>query len=394
MLDYDPRDLAQQQTGVPFDLLRRVRTEEPVTHVRSGSWFVTRQAEVVPVLKDVETFRTDLGPLSGLPGVEDVDERELFLSEILEPRHGKMRRLYNACFGPHRVGRLEPFVEDTCRALCASMLDHDPSDLHGDYALQIPALVMAEAMGLPSEAADRFMEWSYDGTLFQRSSSPGVAAGGPPIQAYFTEALVARRADSDPPDDVITFLLLAEIDGAPLDDIEIVTQLQFMVMAGVHTTRSLLTHLAHRLLEYPELFAEVRADRALVPALVEESLRHDSPVPATSRRLTADAEVGGCPMHKGEWIEVGVLSANHDEAVYDEPEAFRLDRPDARDHLGFGTGPHVCPGATLARLEARTAVDVLLDHVVQMDKVEGATYPPLPSVLDHRPVPAHLVPAT
>ena len=197
---------------------------------------------------------------------------------------------------------------------------------------------------------------------------------------------------TDPPDDVTTFLLPSEIDGEPLTDQEIVTQLQFMVMAGVHTTRTLLTHLVHRLLEFPDLFAAVQQDRELVAPLIEESLRHDSPVPATSRRLTADTEVGGCPMHKGEWIEVGVMSANHDDAVYPDADAFLLDRPDARDHLGFGTGPHVCPGATLARLEARTAVNVLLDGLAGMRPVEGAEYPPLPSMLDHRPIPAHLVP--
>jgi len=393
VLDYDPRDPSQQQTGIPFDLLRRVREEEPVAKLASGSWFVTRQAEVIPVLKDVETFRTDLGPLSGVGGVEDLDDRELFLSEILEPRHGKLRRLYNSCFGPHRVGRLEPFVEATCADLVAAMLANDECDLHGDYAMQIPARVMAEAMGLPADAGPRFMGWSYDGTLMLRSVSPGVGADSVPIQHYFAEALAARRAMNDPPDDVITFLLAAEVDGTPLTDQEIVTQLQFMVMAGVHTTRTLLTHLVHRLLEYPDLFEAVARDRDLVAPLVEESLRHDSPVPATSRRLTIDTEVGGCPMHKGEWIEVGVMSANHDDAVYDAPEEFRLDRPDPRDHLGFGTGPHVCPGATLARLEARTAVNVLLDRVTRMHKVDGAAYPPLPSMLDHRPIPARLVAA-
>ena len=328
MLEYDPRDPSQQQTGIPFDLLRRVREEEPVTQLKSGSWFVTRQAEVIPVLKDVETFRTDLGPLSGVGGVEDLDDHELFLSEILEPRHGKLRRLYNSCFGPHRVGRLEPFVEETCRALLDRMLAHDPADLHGEYALQIPSRVMARAMGLPDEAAAKFMEWSYDGTLMLRSVSPGIGEAGVPIQRYFFDALAERRAMSDPPDDVITFLLASEIDGEPLTDQEIATQLQFMVMAGVHTTRTLLTHLVHRLLEFPDVFAAVQQDRELVAPLIEESLRHDSPVPATSRRLTADTEVGGCPMHKGEWIEVGVMSANHDDAVYPDADVFLLDRPD------------------------------------------------------------------
>ena len=94
MLEYDPRDPSQQQTGIPFDLLRRVREEEPVTQLKSGSWFVTRQAEVIPVLKDVETFRTDLGPLSGVGGVEDIDEGELFLSEILERNYARSATIF------------------------------------------------------------------------------------------------------------------------------------------------------------------------------------------------------------------------------------------------------------------------------------------------------------
>ena len=197
---------------------------------------------------------------------------------------------------------------------------HDPADLHGEYALQIPSRVMARAMGLPDEAAAKFMEWSFDGTLMLRSVSPGIGEAGVPIQQYFADALAARRTMDDPPDDVSTFFLSSEIDGEPLTDQEIATQLQFMVMAGVHTTRTLLTHLVHRLLEYPELFAAVQQDRELVVPLIEESLRHDSPVPATSRRLTTDTEVGGCPMHTGEWIEVGVMSANHDDDVYPDAD--------------------------------------------------------------------------
>ena len=212
---------------------------------------------------------------------------------------------------------------------------------------------------------------------------------------YFREALAERRASAaagqERPHDVIIGLVDAEIDGVALSDAEIVTQLQFMVMAGVHTTRALLVHLAHRLLRDRELFERVTAERELVAPLVEESLRHDAPVQATTRRCTRGVELDGVEMQAGEWVEVGIGSANRDETVYDDPDAFRLDREDPRDHLGFGGGPHICPGATLARIEATCAVNVLCDRVAEMSVVDGATYPPMPGGMSHLPIPARLM---
>jgi cytochrome P450 len=187
---------------------------------------------------------------------------------------------------------------------------------------------------------------------------------------------------------VFKVLIQAEVDGEPLTDREIVTQLHFMVMAGVHTTRGLLTHAVQRLLHSPDLFEKLRADRPLVPVYIEESLRHDAPVQRTTRRCLKEAELEGVHMDVGSWVEIGIASANRDEDVYEDAETFRLDRPDPRNHLGFGTGSHVCPGATLARLEAITAVEVLLDRVESMTEVEGATYPPIPGNLGHVPIPA------
>ena len=394
MLEYDPRDPSQQQTGIPFDLLRRVREEEPVTQLKSGSWFVTRQAEVIPVLKDVETFRTDLGPLSGVGGVEDLDEHELFLSEILEPRHGKLRRLYNSCFGPHRVGRLEPFVEETCRALLDGMLEHDPADLHGEYALQIPSRVMARAMGLPDEAARE-----VHGVVVRRHAHAAVGVardrrGRRAHPALLHDALAERRAMSDPPDDVTTFLLASEIDGEPLTDQEIATQLQFMVMAGVHTTRTLLTHLVHRLLEFPDVFAAVQQDRELVAPLIEESLRHDSP----GARDLAPAH----HRHRGRRLPDAQGRVDRGGGDVGQPRRRRLPRrrrvparPSRRAAITSGSAPaRTCararpwPGSKPA---PRSTCCSTASRA--MRPVDGAEYPPLPSMLDHRPIPAHLVPA-
>ena len=393
MLTFDPQDPAHVIEGMPFDVLQRVRAEQPVCPTPAGDWYLARQEEILAALRDVGTFRTDLARMSGLGRLDDIPEEQLFLSEIPEPRHGQVRRLYNMYFGPHRVGRVEAFVRDVCERLLDDLLAAGEGDLHRGYAMSIPSRVMAHIMGLPDDAAAKFMEWSFGGSLMLRPASPGVGPGGPPIHAYFAEQLASRRAAAEPPDDVFRLLMQAEVEGEPLTDTEVVTQLQFMITAGVHTTRGLLVHLVHRLLRSPELFVRLRDDRTLVAPLVEESLRHDSPVQATTRRCMRDVDLGTVNMQAGELVHVGIGSGNRDETVYDDPDAFRLDRSDPRNHLGFGAGSHICPGATLARMEAVMAVETLLDRVASMSPVPDAEYPPIPGGLDHRPIPARLVAA-
>jgi cytochrome P450 len=366
-ITFNARDPEHARVGVPFDHLATVRRQAPVCPSPHGAWYLSRFALVEEALRDVATYRSDLGVLSGLGGVEDVPPEQQFLSEITGERHRQIRRLFNATFGPHRSPEFEPTVRAICRQLVDAMLAADVVDLHGDYALQIPGVVMTHIMGLPEETPARFMEWSEDGTIMKRPCSPDVGVGQHPLQNLFTAELRSRREQ------------------------EVVTQLHFMVQAGVHTTRGALTHLVHRLLLDPALFDLLANDRSLLPNFVEESLRVDAPVQMTSRRCTRETAIGGVPLHAGDWVEMGIASANRDEAVYEDPDSFRLDRPQPRNHLAFGTGPHVCPGATLARMEGTFAVEELLDRVARMEPVRGAAYPPLPGSLGHQPIPARLV---
>jgi cytochrome P450 len=318
---------------------------------------------------------------------------QLFLSEIRAPRHAQVRRLFNAWFGPARVRVIEPFVRSLCHSLVDRMLAQEVADLHGGYAMQIPSRVMAEAMDLDESAADGFMRWSYDGSILQRPCSPGVGPGQLEIQEFFARELAARRADPNGREDLFRLLATTEVEGEPLTDQEIVTQLHFMIQAGVHTTRGLLAHLGATLLLDPGLFARLRADRSLLAPLVEESLRHDPPAPVLTRRCTRAVELDGHHLAAGDVVNVAITSANRDEGVYDDVDDFRLDRPDPRNHLGFGDGPHVCPGASLARMEGMVSVDVLLDRVATMTPVPGADYEPAPRGLSHAAIPARLVPA-
>ena len=224
-----------------------------------------------------------------------------------------------------------------------------------------------------------------------RPATPGVPPEGPASHVYFRARIAEQRALPEPTNHVFKVLLGAEIEGRPLSDQEITTQLHFMVQAGVHTTRSFLAHLVNRLVQDPALFARLDADREQIPLYLEESLRHDAPVQRTTRICTRDVEIGGVLIKKGETVEMGIGSANRDEARHEAPAEFRLDRRDPRGHLAFGAGSHVCPGAMLARLEGATAVRVLLDRAKALERVEGVTYPPLPGSLGHQPIPARLV---
>ncbi len=203
------------------------------------------------------------------------------------------------------------------------------------------------------------MQWSMDGTVMTRPATPGVGPEGPATHTFFQALLDEQRALPEPSIRLIRVFLEAEIDGRPLTDREIVTQLHFMLQAGVHTTRGFLTHLMNRLVQDPEILPALRADGAdggLIAQYLEESLRHDAPVQRTTRLCTADTTIGDVPIRSGEWVEMGIASANRDDLVYDDGQTFSLNRPDPRRHLAFGAGSHVCPGAALARREGELAV--------------------------------------
>jgi cytochrome P450 len=368
---------------VDFDDLAARRAEGPVNQLSGGGWYVGRQKELIDALKDVGTFRADLS--FGGTGISD---EELFLSEIPEPRHGQVRRVYNAQFGPHRISSVEPFARALCADLLDRLLDLEQPDLVADYTSRIPSGVIAHVIGVPPADAEQFVEWSNDNLMLARSGDgrgDGDARQEPPIQRYITALMAERREASDPPRDVVTGLLRAEVQGAPLTDVEIRTQIQFIVASAVDTTRKLLANLFSFLLTRPDLFADLRADRSLAGAAIEETMRFLSPVQATPRKVTRPASLGGVDIEVGESLMIGIGSANRDESVYDDPNEFRLDRSAPRNHVGFGAGPHVCPGATLARLESVVALEEFLDRVATIRPVPDFTYDPVPSADLHRP---------
>ena len=367
----DPLDTA---AGVPYEHLARLRAECPVSRTASGAWFLARYQDVLAATKDVQAFQASFRE----PGV-DVPPEEQLISEIPEPRHGKIRRIINSAIAQHRIGRVEPFIRDLCQRLLDQVLAKRRCDLVAEFVTPIPATVIAHLLGAPEADHPRFAEWSD--VVVQSSyatknrredglDGEGLPGAAPEFTAYLDRMIAERRAAFDPPDDFITRLLHTDVDGQRLSDLEMRTQLAFLLISGNETTRHLIANMLEAVCLDPALLDRLQSKHELIPTTVEESLRHDPPIHVLLRDCPQGATIEGVAIPRGAKVAFGLASANRDEAVYDEPDAFRLNRPSPREHLAFGSGPHVCPGASLARLEGRIALESFVERVASAQVVD------------------------
>jgi cytochrome P450 len=372
--------------------MARLRASSPVTPTAAGNYVATA-AGVLEGLKHVEHFVGSFVDTSGLP------EDEVMISAIPEPRHGRIRRVINTVVAAHRTARAEPFIRGLAERLVQQSLvvaaRDGVVDLVEHVVDPLPSAVIAHVLGAPVDDHERFRHWS-DELLERQSAGTGesLSALHPEFAAYIQHQIDQRRAAADPPDDVITRFLDTDVDGEYLSDDAIRTQTMFLIIAGNETTRNLIGNCLHTLARDPGLYARLRGEPALVPVVVEESLRHDSPVQVLARAVLADTSIEGCPLHEGDRVVFGVASANRDEAVYECPAEFRVDRPRPRDHLAFGAGPHVCPGASLARLETVALLERFVEHVQELRPVDGYEFDASPVfwALGPRSLPVTLVP--
>jgi cytochrome P450 len=360
----DPLDT---RGGIPYPVFARLRAEAPVWRTPSGVWFFSLFDDVLAATKDIESFKSSFRD----PGVV-VPEEEQLISEIAEPRHGKIRRIVNSAIATHRLGRVEPFARELINALLEKVLARGGGELMHELVMPLPTSVIATLLGVPTGDFHLWGQWSGDvvqgdyPTKNRSERGEGFAGAHPEFAAYVDRQIAERRSAASPPDDFVTRLIRTEVDGETLTDTEIRTLIVFLLVAGNETTRNLIGNLLVTMGQDPSLFRRLQDDPALVPIAVEESLRLDPPTAVLLRDCIRDTQVHGVPIRAGEKVAFGIASANRDEAHYEDPDTFRLDRPDPRDHLAFGGGPHVCPGSMLARLEARVAIEVFLERVAEM----------------------------
>ncbi|MFJ3725165.1 cytochrome P450 [Streptomyces sp. NPDC090045] len=347
---------------------RRMREEEPVSHDEAaGVWHVFRYADAEQILADPVTFSSDFSDLT--PSQEDVD---LFSRGNLirkdPPDHRKLRALVGKAFTPRVVARLEPRIAEITAGLLDDMRGSDRIELVSDLAYPLPVIVITELLGIPAEDRKTFRRWAEalvspdgqtGGLIPNEQRVQSMAAVMREMNPYCLEHIRSRRAR--PQDDLISALAAAEVDGQRLEDEEMVGFVSLLLLAGHITTTVLLGNAVLSLSEHPEAVRALRADPGGLPTAIEEVLRHRAPLAPMTRRTSKDVRIGGHTVPAGRIVVTWLSSANRDERRFADPDRFDF-RRSPNPHLSFGHGIHFCVGAPLARLEARIALEMMLDR--------------------------------
>ena len=372
----------------PYALYERGRREHPVfVHeglpLRVASVF--RYADVQAILRDDETWSNSF-PLNR-------QLQEAFEDDVPPPsmlgtdgaEHARLRGLVNKAFTPRIVQRLEPRMHAIAEELLDAALEAGEVDLIQALTYPLPVTVIAEIIGIPPGDRARFKGWSDEAVAslglvflggFDRERVARQRRLFDEMRGYFIPLAEERRRH--PQEDLLTGLVQAEHEGSRLSHEEMLQMLVLLLVAGNETTTTLIGNTALALLEHPDVEKRLREDAALLPAAIDEVLRFSSPVQFDPRRATRRVELHGATLEENDYVLCWLGSANRDEAVFERPEVFDVDR--ARNpHLAFGFGTHFCLGANLARLETRVAVGALLARTRGIERVGSEALPLHPS---------------
>ncbi|MBL1076217.1 cytochrome P450 [Nocardia sp. 2] len=285
------------------------------------------------------------------------------------PVHTRLRRSVQSAFTPYAIARLRTRVEAVTTELLEALPANGTADLIHGYAAQLPVAIISEMLGFPDESRAEFLEWGDRitalldiGVSWKQWSAAVESQMG--MDGYLDRHIAElRRA---PGEDILSSLVTA----GDLDDHELKGTASLLMGAGFETTVNLIGNGVHQLLAHPEQLALVRANPALWPQAVEEILRFDSPVRITARMALSDTEIAGRALPAGTVVVMSVSGANRDPKVFDDPNTFDVNRANAKDHLGFSNGIHVCLGAALARMEGAYALRSLFDTFPDLS-IEG-----------------------
>jgi cytochrome P450 len=340
--------------------LARLRAHEPVSWLPAlGAWLITRRDLALEAMRD--------------PAVFTVDDPRFSTGQVVGP---SMLSLDGADHGRHRDPFARPFRLDAVRERFTAFVEAETdrlidgfeadgrAELRRGLAGPLAAAVVAHALGIEGPRADAVLAW-YDAIV---DSVTGVASGRP-VTAAGKEAFAALRSSVEPNlgrDPSSSLVAAAAGEAGSLTGAEVVSNAAVLMFGGIETTEGMIANAVFHLLSHPEQRALVEADRGLLANAVEESLRLEPAAAVIDRYATRDVDLGGASIRRGDLVTISIAGANRDPATFPEPDRFDVHRENARRHLAFAGGPHVCIGMHLARLEAQTAIDRLLDRLPRL----------------------------
>ncbi|MBI2704229.1 MAG: cytochrome P450 [Actinobacteria bacterium] len=382
----DLTDLDRFADGFPHDTFTTLRREAPVwwhpatehTPDDEGFWVLSRYAEIHAAASDSDTFSSVGGGGRGDGGtlIEDLPAgfaAGVLLNMMDDPRHQRIRKLVTPSVSPRSLANMEAELRERTIAIVDEAVRRGECDFLVDVAAELPLQAIARLMGVPQSDRHRLFGWAnatldYDDHDLGEQTARQQQASAEMFE-YGTWLVEQKRAC--PADDIISAAALAEIEGpggerGPLTELELQMFFNLLIAAGSETTRNSIAVGLLALLEQPDQWKALRADRALLPSATEEILRWASSTSYNRRTATREVEIGGELIGTGDKVTLWWSSANRDDDAFVEPFTFDI-RRDPNRHLAFGHGSHFCLGANLARVEIRLMFDVLLDRVESVE---------------------------
>ncbi|HLB23932.1 MAG TPA: cytochrome P450 [Dehalococcoidia bacterium] len=372
--DYDI--FSREYIKDPFPIWDDIRGKCPVAHTDrwGGSFMPTRYEDLFDIAKNIQTYSSrnvlvaDVMPAPDQERPElTEDEQELVQQYNVgappitsdPPVHTWARKLLLPPFSVTSVARYEQETRELCNELIDAVIKNGRADGAVDYAQQIPPRVIASMLGIPKEMTATFTEW-VRGFLELGLTDPELREQSARSIFEFMIGQVQQRKEN-PGDDLISYLLKAEVDGAPVPEPHVVGTCFLLLVAGIDTTWSSIGSAIWHLAQHPEHRKQLIEEPALIDNAVEELLRAYSPV-TMARYVAEDTEYKGCPISEGSKVLMNFPAANRDPQVFEHPDEVILDR-EKNPHIAFGVGIHRCAGSNLARMEMKVSIQEWLKRI-------------------------------
>ena len=357
-----------QETMNLYEGFKLLRDHAPVTQLEAdGPWQVARHADVQVILRDHETFSSEVS----IRPPEERGAPSMLFSD--PPMHNRLRKLVSVAFKPGQIQLQEQQIRSRCNALLGAMPTDTELDLVQALAAPLPVMVIAEMLGVEDGDMAAFKAWSDEifsniGEILFGTPSAESEYAAQEMNAYFLQRIKDIRRH--PKEHLLGQLVATKTEDGELDDEELLSFCRLLLIAGNETTTGLITASARIFHEEPDTLVHLKQNPQLAKNFVEEALRFYSPFSATVRRTTKDVEIAGQAIAAGELVIPLLASANRDERVFEAPDTFRLERS-PNPHLGLGFGIHVCLGAHLARLEGKIVVEQMAQRYRSIELVNA-----------------------